>query len=546
MFHLLLGVLAVSVCLASAEVVPLDHPDGVAESHDHWDHIVRRRSAYSFFESRKQDETSHIVDVQEYYRKSFDQGWDTAGYGDSKYGTNEQEMLRLIKMLKTVMAQGKFTNKDKASIQEETSHMLEVNVDSKPIPGRYLVMLQSNADDYTLDRTVEVLAKANSDSEQRIRASDIHTLRNVGKGFVATLNSQTLDLLKRHPLVEHIEEDMALRRSEFNLRIPKDTESVETEGHSVLWNLDRLDQRSNKLDGQYSPEGTGKNVDIYIIDTGVMATHQEFGNRVKYAGFDAVDFLTGSNNRGKDCNGHGTHCAGTAAGKTYGVAKEAGIYNLRALNCQGTGAVSGIVTGIDKIVDHYKKRASGNPAVISQSLGVKKSPSLNMAIQHATDAGIVMVGAAGNQADYSCKYSPASARVGIAVGATDMQDNVLMFSNTGECTDIMAPGYQIKSASIQCDTCTKTMSGTSMAGPHAAGSAAILLGLHPQLNAVQVKKRMSNIATKGAVIMSARVASRDHAHETPNLLLYVPPKTAKDSDIGDVNVASVQSEWAPK
>lgn len=308
--------------------------------------------------------------------------------------------------------------------------------------------------------------------------------------------------------------------------------SANAESHSnIPWNLDRLDQHSRKLNGEYLPEGTGKNSAIYIVDTGVMATHEELRGRVHYMGFDAVDYLTGSHNHGEDCQGHGTHCAATAAGKKYGVAKEAQIYNFRALNCQGTGAVSGIVMGIDKIITHHKENRDGMPAVISQSLGVKKSESLNAAIQRATDAGIVMVGAAGNQADYSCKYSPASAKVGIAVGATDQNDEVTIFSNTGECTDIMAPGTQITSASIACNTCTKTMSGTSMAAPHAAGYAAIIFSLHPQLSAPKVKKLMMDRATKGTVQFSKEIAARTQASKTPNRLLYVPQASAQDSDL---------------
>ena len=201
MSRLLLGILAVFVLLASIDALPLDDSDGVAESHEHWEHIVRRRSAYSMFEPQETDETSHIVDVQAYYRQVFDQGWDvvTADLGASRPSydelTDEQEMQRLFKLLKKVVAQGELSDKDKASIQEETSHLLEVSVDSKPIPGRYLVMLQDAADDYVLDRTVEVLAKANKDSNQRIRASDFHTLKNVGKGFVATLNKKTVALV---------------------------------------------------------------------------------------------------------------------------------------------------------------------------------------------------------------------------------------------------------------------------------------------------------------------------------------------------------------
>ena len=347
------------------------------------------------------------------------------------------------------------------------------------------------------------------------------------------MHTQTLSLLtqmNKHPLIAHVEEDVALRRSEFTYHQAASEEKfANAENDQIPWNLDRLDQHSNKLDGKYDPEGNGKNVKIYIIDTGVRATHDEFGGRVHYAGFDAVDFLTGTNNNGEDCNGHGTHCAGTAAGKTYGVAKAAEIYNLRALNCQGSGAVSGIVMGIDKIIAHHAQEKNGRPAVISQSLGVKKSESLDSAIKRAVEAGIPMVGAAGNQADYSCKYSPPAAKVGIAVGATDPSDEVTVFTNTGPCTDIMAPGYHITSASNQCDSCTRTMSGTSMATPHAAGHAAILLSLNPQLNASEVKKKMIDQATEGIIKLTAIASAR--AEDTPNRLLYVPSATAPDSDL---------------
>ena len=304
---------------------------------------------------------------------------------------------------------------------------------------------------------------------------------------------------------------------------------MNAENDKIPWNLDRLDQHQNKLDGQYMPEGNGKNVKIYIIDTGVRGTHEQLKGRVHYAGFDAVDYLTGTHNEGKDCNGHGTHCAGTAAGNTYGVAKEAEIYNLRALNCQGSGAVSGIVMGIDKIIAHHAEEKDGRPAVISQSLGVKKSESLNQAIKRAVEAGITMVGAAGNQGDYSCNYTPPSAKVGISVGATDPNDEVTAFTNTGPCTDIMAPGYHITSASNECDTCTKTMSGTSMATPHVAGHAAILLGLNPQLTAVKVKEKILAQSTKDVIKLTAIASSR--AQNTPSRLLYVPSATAQDSDL---------------
>ena len=347
--------------------------------------------------------------------------------------------------------------------------------------------------------------------------------------------------MTKHPMVAHIEEDVALRRSEFTYgQAAEEQKFANAENDKIPWNLDRLDQHQNKLDGQFNPEGTGQNTKIYIIDTGVRATHEELRGRVQYAGYDAVDDLTGTHNHGEDCNGHGTHCAATAAGTTYGVAKKAEIYNLRALNCQGSGAVSGIVKGIDKIIAQHIKETDGRPAVISQSLGVKKSESLDLAIKRAVAAGIPVVGAAGNQADYSCNYSPPASKVGISVGATDPSDEVTVFTNTGPCTDIMAPGYHITSASNECDTCTKTMSGTSMACPHVAGHAAILLSLNPQLNAVQLKEKMMQQATKNVVKLTAIASAR--AHDTPNRLLYVPSATAQDSDLvgGLEEMASVQ------
>ena len=340
----------------------------------------------------------------------------------------------------------------------------------------------------------------------------------------------------KHPTVAHVEEDLALRRSHVTV----DEESDVIAASTVPWNLDRLDQRRVTLDQQYDPSGDGKDVDVYIIDTGVRATHQDLVGRVHNSGFDAVDTLTGSHNNGEDCNGHGTHCAGITAGKVYGVAKKATIYNMRALNCEGTGAVSGIVMGIDKIVQQEKEKMNGRPTVISQSLGVKKSESLNRAITEATNAGITCVGAAGNQGDYSCDYSPASAMGGIAVGATNRKDEVTIFTNTGECTTIMAPGSSITSASNKCDTCTKTMSGTSMAGPHAAGYAAIVLSQSPQMTPAEVKEKMILQSTKGNVMMSSIASSR--AHHTPNRLLYVESVTAaKEEAARNGGMANIQN-----
>ena len=349
--------------------------------------------------------------------------------------------------------------------------------------------------------------------------------------------------MSKHPFLHVVEQDVALKRSPGQhyqgVRRRSSSEEYAVRQESPPWNIDRLDSRKKRLDGVYEPEGSGEHASIYIIDTGVRYSHEEFEGRAHYAGFDAIDKLTGSNQHGEDCHGHGTHCAGTAAGKTYGVAKKATIYSVRALGCGGSGAVSGIVEGMDYIVGKVERGEQTGPVVFSMSLGVRKSESLNSAVARAMDKGIVAVGASGNQAGDSCDYSPASAKVGIAVGATDKDDNALSFSNSGECTDISAPGDDILSAHGSCDTCTKSLSGTSMAAPHVAGYMAVLLSLHPEMTAVQAKQHMVERSTKkvvGLAAISSTLASR-----TPNRFLYVPQATARDSDIEDRDFARISS-----
>lgn len=351
--------------------------------------------------------------------------------------------------------------------------------------------------------------------------------------------------MRKHPYLEVMEEDVALKRAKTNsygqpprTRAGRDSEDndLADDQTSVPWNLDRLDSHANKMDGKYEPEGTGEGASIYIIDTGVRYSHEQFEGRAHYSGFDAIDKLTGTDRKGLDCHGHGTHCAGTAAGKTFGVAKKATIYSVRALGCMGSGAVSGIVQGMDFIAGKVDNGDHDGPVIFSMSLGVKLSKSLNAAVQRAMEKGIVAVGASGNQGGNSCEYSPASAKVGIAVGATDEDDNAMSFSNAGECTDISAPGSKITSAHGDCDTCKKTLSGTSMAAPHVAGYMAVLLSLNPGMTATEAKEHMVELSTKDAVGLAA--ISTSLASKTENRLLYVPKAAAKDSDLNSARISS--------
>lgn len=272
--------------------------------------------------------------------------------------------------------------------------------------------------------------------------------------------------------MEYVEPNVVFRRGALNSArlIKRSSDSTK-----IQWDLDRVDEHTRKFDNQYSPAGTGSGVDVYIIDTGINYDHDDFGGRAHYAGLDVIDKLTGSERKGSDCNGHGTHCAGTVGGKKFGIAKDVRLFSLRALDCSGTGSVDGIVIAMDHVIAEHKKEDEKRHKVVSLSLGIRKNKVLNTAIKKGEEAGIVMVSAAGNQGGDSCHYSPASADAGIAVGASDSRDRVPDFSNAGRCVELYAPGYHITSASNKCNSCTLTKSGTSMANPHAAGAAAIVL-----------------------------------------------------------------------
>lgn len=185
---------------AMADAAPLPEGDitpKIAVSLDHWEHIIRRRSITARFNKRDvEDDASHIVNVQEYYREVLEQNW-------PNYKDNERDLFNLLHRLEDVSMQRYLSDDQKANIQEQTAKALELGVHTKPIKGRYIVMLNSQANDYVLDRTVAILEKANVDSEQRVRATDISTLRNVGKGFIATLNRKTVDLVSTK-LVHHV------------------------------------------------------------------------------------------------------------------------------------------------------------------------------------------------------------------------------------------------------------------------------------------------------------------------------------------------------
>jgi subtilisin family serine protease len=257
------------------------------------------------------------------------------------------------------------------------------------------------------------------------------------------------------------------------------------------------------LDNSYTYPNTAPNVHAYIIDTGILITHTDFGGRAS-VGTDTV----GDGYNGIDCNGHGTHVAGTVGGATYGVAKGVTLLAVRVLNCAGSGTYSGVIAGIDWVTANAIK-----PAVANMSLGGGFSQAMNDAVTRSMNSGVTYAIAAGNSSADACGYSPASTPGALTVGATDSSDNEAYFSNYGTCLALYAPGVDITSDWNSSTTATNTISGTSMASPHVAGAAALYLSVNPAASAADVLSALVANATPGVVVGASP--------GSPNLLLFV-------------------------
>ncbi len=348
----------------------------------------------------------------------------------------------------------------------------------KVIPGQYIVVLKNGAATNAGSLAASVGAKTT------------YVYNAALNGFAAGLNDAALAKLQKDPNVAYVEPDQIMQSDGTQYM----------DGNGDPWGLDRIDQRNEPLSGSYTYNSTGTGVRAYIIDTGIQTSHPEFGGRAS-AVYDAL----GGN--GQDCNGHGTHVAGTVGGSTYGVAKNAYLRAVRVLDCNGSGATSGIIAGIDWV------RTNGiHPAVANMSLGGGYSASLNTAATNLANSGIFLAVAAGNSNADACNTSPASASGTYTVAASDRNDARASFSNYGACVDGYGPGVAIKSAWL--NSGTNTISGTSMATPHVVGAAALYKSTYGDAASSTIVNWFYSNDTSG--VISGNVGS------TPNLLLFRP------------------------
>lgn len=313
---------------------------------------------------------------------------------------------------------------------------------TSPVAGQYIVVLRADALAVHNARVPQVSAEL----VKAVGGKLMHDYEFALQGFaVGNLNEAQARHLASDPRVDYVQENGLIQLN-----------ATQT---NPSWGLDRIDQRTRPLSNSYTYNTTGRGVTAFIIDTGIRATHQNFGGRVGM-GFTSINDGQGTN----DCQGHGTHVAGIVGSSTYGVAKNVTLIPVRVLNCQGSGTDAGVIAGVDWVAANHN-----GPSVANMSLGGGASPTLDASIRNLVNAGVTTVVAAGNENQNACSASPAREPLAITVGSTTQTDTRSSFSNFGICVDIHAPGSSILSTSNGNDTATSTLSGTSMAAAYVTG-----------------------------------------------------------------------------
>ncbi|CAG8712362.1 7284_t:CDS:2, partial [Cetraspora pellucida] len=284
--------------------------------------------------------------------------------------------------------------------------------------------------------------------------------------------------------------------------------------------LDRIDQSKVALDKKFAfPDSAGQDVNVFIVDTGIRKTHEEFEGRAKSGGA-FCDGCTSDD----DGHGHGTQVAGIVAGKTFGVSKKSIVIAIKVLNDTGEGTMSDLLSGLTSVLAQHQNATNKN-TIVSMSLGGPKTYAINSAVKALTHAGVHVVVAAGNDADDACNISPASEPSAITVGAVDIEptdnktNNIAYFSNFGKCVDIFAPGVHIKSAGNQDDNATLIFSGTSQATPHVSGTIALIIAKEGNKSPADMATALKTLSTTNAINFDAVLGAEK---DSPNNLLRVP------------------------
>jgi subtilisin family serine protease/fibronectin type 3 domain-containing protein len=353
-------------------------------------------------------------------------------------------------------------------------------------PGHYIVVLDESTPAARLSAVNPGQAVTRLGGRYPFRHK--HIFQRVLRGFSAAMNELDAAALAKDPEVAYVVEDATVT-----------THGTQT---NPPWGLDRIGQRNLPGNGVYSTTPTGQGVNVYVVDTGILPNHVEFGGRAT-ADFDAV----GDGRNGIDCNGHGTHVAGIIAGQHSGVAKSARVHGVRVLGCEGSGLTSDIMAALEWVGTN-----AVHPAVVNMSLGGSASDEEDMVIRSLIASGITVVVSAGNSSAFAEDVSPARVTEAITVAASDWADNRSSFSNFGRVVDVFAPGSNVTSAWFATTTATASLSGTSMAAPHVAGVAALYLQDNPAALPVQVESAIVSSSTRGKI--------KDPGSGAANRLLY--------------------------